>query len=484
MADVFRIVTLDSAGAATTVADLNDETNIGLIRDSLAISPSQRKTQFVDSSRRYGGGRAASETHDNGTVAASLLLSNATDTPDAAVAKWSLLISKLVEAQQDYFLAWKPDGASNTIYYEVRGPATWQAKYQWVTFAQNKSLIVDVSWAVSPLGRGTPVSISAISVTSSSPITTLPSYGGTAPALLDLEVSSVSSPSTAPAWAMVAWTDKPSTTTNRPFGKIDSAAATGLTNWTASTSAPAGLTDATALYDSAATSAKTYTADWTIAPGLLSRDAFSSGDVTVEVWARIYSNAGHVCKATISAISTDAFAPARYSSEHGATGKLLIGPTSGSAWRLYRLGTVQLYADSERDWKLHLNLSQTASVASTTIGLDNIVVVPAKQRALSPTGKVKDATYPYFISTTASVTKQLKSDLTGGIKTSSATYYHPDAGIGGQLMELPAGGADLCVRVSDMVPDDPSNTLTTSESSSFTLSITGKITPRYYLANG
>jgi hypothetical protein len=418
----------------------------------------------------------------------SLLLDKPGDTADQAVARWSTTIQALEEAQKDYFIEWRPQGQTKSVFYEVRGPATWQAKYRWIEFATNQSLVAEVSWPIGPLGRGTPVTVSAISVTGPSTFS-LPSYGGNAPALLNLEVSTVtgSLPATTPVWAMVGWSSTSASST-RPFGTLD-AGFTGQSgigaNWVTSTSNPAGLTNSTALYDATATSAKTYTADWTISPSTLSRDAFSTGDVTVEVWARVYLNTGHVCKATISAQSTDSFAPARYSAEYGSGGKVLTAPSTGSAWRFYKLGTVQLYADSGRDWKLHLDLNQTAAAAGATLGLDYLFVVPAKQRALSPTGKANDANYPKFIATTASaVTKKINFVLSGWVKLTSASFYHPDAGLGGQLLEVPAGGADLCIKTSDMVPEDPSSGLSTGETGAVSYSITGQIIPRYFLGNG
>jgi hypothetical protein len=57
------------------------------------------------------------------------------------------------------YLEWRPDGATNSVFYEVRGPATWKPNYRWVQFAGIHSLTCEIQVPVAPLAVGAPIVI-------------------------------------------------------------------------------------------------------------------------------------------------------------------------------------------------------------------------------------------------------------------------------------------------------------------------------------
>jgi hypothetical protein len=175
------------------------------------------------------------------------------------------------------------------------------------------------------------------------------------------------------------------------------------------------------------------------------------------------------------------FGTTQYSAEYGSAGKLLTSPSSGTAFRFIRLGTVTLPVDTVTPlaWNLKVTGSWSAG-GSGTFGLDYICVVPAKSRALSKTAVANDSTYPKFIIGTVDTTKTIRSDLSGLI-ASAAGYAGTDSGLGGSLIEIPSGTTEFFVKLSSLVPDDPTSD-TTSEQLSHT-GVTGafEITPRYWI---
>ena len=64
---------------------------------------------------------------------------------------------------------------------------------------------------------------------------------------------------------------------------------------------------------------------------------------------------------------------------------------------------------------------------------------------------------------------------------SAAASAGTDSGLGGSLIEIPAGTTEFFVKLSSLVPDDPTSD-TTSEQLSHT-GVTGafEITPRYWI---
>jgi hypothetical protein len=499
MADVLQIVTLSADGttaSSVTGGDLNG-TDWSLVRDTLKLVPGQRNQQFADTNRRYGGSVLAAETHANGTVTASLIYAGSS--ANAAVTKWEQLLGILEDTDKDYYLKWQPENATNAVYYQIKGPASWQANYRWIEFSQNKSIVFEVSWPIGPLGRGLSQQISALSTTTYPASADVSVTAGTAPGLLDLQFNT----STAANWMLASWSTvgTPQSNTRGPFGALaltnsgGTAYATGVS--VSGTSFGFAAESSTTLVGGkvrvATPTASTYTVNVDLDPSTLKRDSFNGNDVSLEVWARMKVASDHIPTTTTSLAPTAGtnFGDARYTAEYGTAGKLLTKPSSGSNWYFYRLGTVPAYVDpssSPAAWRLSIATAFSAA-SSNEFAIDYVCVVPARQRALSPTAKTPNSSYPVFIPSSSGTAKIIRSNLTGWMKSNGGTNdytasgYFPDSGLGGQLLEVPAASSfKLFLKSSAAVPDDPAATNVDTVSQSLTVS--GWYTPRYYLARG
>jgi hypothetical protein len=292
-----------------------------------------------------------------------------------------------------------------------------------------------------------------------------------------------------PIWASAAWAARPGTplaTAVTPFGIVEaeSAVAGDLTNW--AVTADAAMSGGSSLKDTAASSAKAYNASWLIDPATLVPDDFTAHELALEIWAVAIMSSTLVTptlKVSVRPEDGLTFGAERFADEWGSAGKVLTVPSAGTIRRLVRLGTVQLYIDpaKPRRWKLWINGALGAG-SSGTYGLDVLFPNPARQRACSATGKPNDGTYPAFVGSTAETTKTIRWDLSGLVAKPPA-FGHPDIGLGGQLLELPAGAVDMLLKLSSLVPDDPTVDAT-SEQVSHAATVHLAITPRSFLLRG
>jgi hypothetical protein len=304
--------------------------------------------------------------------------------------------------------------------------------------------------------------------------TTQSLYGaipGDSPALADVTITP-SGGSAAPVWAMLGWTQRvASGLATAPFGSIAAANGSSLATWTVSgntlTATPAGAGTASALFS--------------IDPSLITLDDYTQGEIDIEVWGRIGVHSAVVSpKLIVSAQPTagTSFGQERYTNEYGSAGKLLTISSSGQQWRFNRLGTLTLLSNPAGPlvWKIKLAASWATGSAGV-FDVDYLTLVPARTRALGPTGKANDSTYPKFVASTAQTSKTIRSDLSGLVSSPPANA-HPDSGLGGQLLELPTGSVDTLVKLSSLVPDDPTSD-STSEQANHSASVHYSITPRY-----
>lgn len=266
-----------------------------------------------------------------------------------------------------------------------------------------------------------------------------------------------------------------------PFGILEAEACDSgdLANWaiTSSASYRSGywLTHATA------TSA---TAGWWIDPNLLVPDDYTMGELNVEVWARVLVDSAATSPKYTLSVRPEAgtsYGTERFTLEYGSAGKSVTKPSSSTAARFVRLGTLPMLVDrvSPRRWKLWLAYSHTGSATS---GIDYLVLVPSRQRAVSPSGKVNDTTYPKFTASTSETTRVIRSDLSGRTAKPPANP-HPDTGLGGELIEIPYGAVDGLVKLSSLSPDDPTSD-TTTEQLSHAATVHYAITPRWAMLRG
>ena len=233
--------------------------------------------------------------------------------------------------------------------------------------------------------------------------------------------------------------------------------------------------------------AGTTSAAWLFDPALIVPDDFTQGELDVEVLARVELDGAVVSpRLTLSTIpeAGTSFGPTKYTAEYGSGGKLLAKPSSGAKFRMVRLGTLTFLVDRQRPVRWKVKLAGSYAAGSTgSFGIDYLILAPARQRACGPTGKANDSTYPKFVQSTSETSKLVKSDLSGRVKNpaSYSRFEHPDAGLGGSLLELPAAATDLTVKLSSLVPDDPTSD-TSNEQLSHTAAVHLAIVPRYHLA--
>lgn len=155
--DRLRVITFDRKKRANTLLDINDDVNYALVRDTFAPKPSNRQSQYASSGRRYGGARIVNETHENGVVEAEWYVTGTTT--DAALTKLEALLTLMEDASGERWLEWRADGAAQSVFYQLRGPATWEPLYRWVETMQTHTLHVRGSWPIAPLGEGAPMDI-------------------------------------------------------------------------------------------------------------------------------------------------------------------------------------------------------------------------------------------------------------------------------------------------------------------------------------
>lgn len=306
---------------------------------------------------------------------------------------------------------------------------------------------------------------------------------GDAPALADITITP-SGGAAPPIFAMTGWTQRPATgLAAAPFGIFEAESGGDLAGWVSA--ADGGSRGGNRLVDTTATDGEVYLATYTVDPNILTPDQFTQGDLDIEVWAVAVISATLISpKLTLSARSSRglSFGAERFSLEYGTAGKILTKPSTGTVRRLVRLGTVPLAVDAARAQTWKIAVAGDVDAGSSGIwGLDYLIMHPARQRALSPTGEPNDAYYPDFVASTSETVKLIRSDLSGAILTNSTTgTSHPDHGLGGSFIELPPGNVDMLVKLSSLAPDDTTSDATTEQlAHSATVSV--NIIPRWHL---
>jgi hypothetical protein len=125
-----------------------------------------------------------------------------------------------------------------------------------------------------------------------------------------------------------------------------------------------------------------------------------------------------------------------------------------------------------------------AAGSSGNCGLDYLWLGPARQRALSPTGKPNDSYYPDFIASTADTQKRIRGGDLSGLVASAAGNFGRAPGLGGSPIELPVGNVDSFSSMSTVVPDDPTSDTTSEQISHLTVTGSVVVWPRYWLSRG
>lgn len=456
------------------------------VRDSFKITAPVAQPIMARRQRRYGGSRTVSETHDNGMISTTLLMSG--QSTDDCLKVVSDLLTITQSARSDLFFEWRPDGATSSVFYEIRGPGRWNPNYKWIEMNGAQMLRVDLEFPVAPLARLAPLTFAIGSSTLPTVFTGVDAVTGDAPALADVTLRTTGG-AAAPIWALLAWwktvTATPLAGSVAPVGIIEAETATGLVTW-AAIGTDANYRGSNGLRATTA-GAGTASASFVVDPSVLAPDDFALGEVDIEVWARVELAAGVVSPRLTMSLTPDAgvsFGQPAYTAEFGSVGKPLVRPSSGTAFRRVRLGVLTMPVDPAQPlkWRIKVDASWAAGSAGV-FGLDYLECTPARARACSKTGVANDAYYPDFIASTSDTSKTVRSDLSG-LVGSAALNKGRDTGLGGSLIELPPGDVDFLLHLSSLVPDDPSSD-STSEQLSHT-GVTGSIVvwPRVHLAKG
>jgi hypothetical protein len=218
-----------------------------------------------------------------------------------------------------------------------------------------------------------------------------------------------------------------------------------------------------------------YIARVVIDPALLVPDDYTQNEIAIEVWGRQTTlPQAQAIKMAAWPITATAVAPAVTTEEYGTAGKTTIPSSSGTPLRFMRLGTLRLRTDMGRyllTWESPTGGAQ----------LDYFVLVPSNWRALGPTAKPLDANYPAFVPATSEITKRIRPDLSATIKEPASGTPEVNApGLGGSLLEMLPGNNDVVVKLSNLVPDDPT-VGTSAEQLAHSATVHFKITPRWRL---
>ena len=205
---------------------------------------------------------------------------------------------------------------------------------------------------------------------------------------------------------------------------------------------------------------------------------YSDDFTEVEVWARVELASALVSpRLTLSARLEGVSAPMWHTYEFGTVGKYLVKPSSGTAFRFVRLGTLALPLDAVGYLRI---AGRVETGSSGQFGLDYLVIVPSGSRALGPTGKPDDASYPSFNNGFSS--RVVRADLSGWAYSSTAFKGGPAPSLGGNLIEPPAGDLALVVKASSLVPDDPTVDTDTETLNMTATAVRVAVVPRWHVA--
>lgn len=151
--DRLRVVTFSSGGRPITRLDLNDDVNYALERDTLKFDAPERQQQWSESLQRYGGAELTQESHKNGQLSASWYISGG-GVADTALQRMETLMVELESLDQGRYIEWRPDGATHSTYFPIKGPSAWEFLYRWIEFQAVKTLHLKAGWTIAPLGEG------------------------------------------------------------------------------------------------------------------------------------------------------------------------------------------------------------------------------------------------------------------------------------------------------------------------------------------
>lgn len=305
---------------------------------------------------------------------------------------------------------------------------------------------------------------------------------GDAPAKGDVTVSTASAD--AAPFALAAWSPRAGASSlgsKVPFGIIEAEGGILPSGW--SVTADADYRGGSGLQQTAVGSAISPIFSAEIDPATLIPDDHRQEEIDIEVWARFEiasSLTGLTIRTSVYPSLFGDYSLSRYAHEWGTSGKTPTMPSSGTRFRFMRLGTLTVpvrRVGGPVGW--YLEIAPTTTGGTGVLGLDYVIVVPVNARALSPTNKALNTSYPRFLPAGVTSNKTVRSDLSGLIGIPGGSGNQTTAnGLGGSPLELPVGNVDMLVKLSSLVPDDPTSD-TTSETLAHTATVTVSPIPRF-----
>jgi hypothetical protein len=279
---------------------------------------------------------------------------------------------------------------------------------------------------------------------------------GDAPALSKIVVGTAAAGPQVP-FALLSWTRSTGATSNVPFGVIEAESTPNLVGW--ASAADANYRGGNGLKATVAGAANLDAAFSGIDLRALEPDDYRDDEVEIELWGR-FELASTLVNPTVIVRGSWGVRNT-YTAEYGTAGKPLVLPSSGTQFRFVRLGTLTMpVATGGALVAGTIGVNATTTGGSGQFGFDYLVITRANRRVLSPTAKAYDSNYPPFLFTGG--LKVIRPDLSGRLLALSAPDVELwDSGLGGSLIELPPGLIDLTVKLSSLVPDDPTANSTT-----------------------
>lgn len=219
------------------------------------------------------------------------------------------------------------------------------------------------------------------------------------------------------------------------------------------------------------TGTSTSSVAWSVDPDLIDGDDHT-GSIEVEVWARIISPAWGSAPGTVVASITSPSGSASNTREYGSTGQVI----EPSYTNLSRLGTIAVPRTRGigQPGRSLLTLTVAPGSLSGNLDIDYVILVPARRRALSPTGKAATG-YPAFLDQANA--KLIRADLTGYYQDDDATGYGPSSGLGGALLEMEPGEQTF-VCTLNQIPDRADASPAATDESTFR--VRWSPTPRWH----
>lgn len=236
-----------------------------------------------------------------------------------------------------------------------------------------------------------------------------------------------------------------------PFGIIDAVDRMG-SNGTVDLAAGGTYLNGRRLTFSATTG--TGDIDVLLDPGLLPRDPHSPAQaVEVYLMAHVPTSVQTTIVTSLGPVGNNPAVAETYPVEYGADG-LTTTPGTPNNFHLFRLGTLSLPTPGAGVIApMRLRIVQSYA-SNQTFHWNYLLIVPAGQRACSPTGVADLDGYPFFAQTgqTTAVVRRFTDDLQGYTQATGTPHQIPAPPLDGALITPGPGHVDFLAAVAGNVP--------------------------------